>query len=177
MKTLYIDTHLWNVTIVLFENGKVIRKEEIVGKKNNSTLIFPTIEKVLNDEKVDSIIVVNGPGSFTGVRLGVVIAKTLGYLWHVPIRVVSSLECMAVCSDNKYVAINDGNGYFVAKFNEEMDLISDYRYLDSDDVDENILVTDVVLDYEAIYRYVMKKESVESHVVNPIYVKKIGVEK
>ena len=178
MKTLYIDTHLWNVVVVLFENGKVLRKKEIFGEKNNSTLIFPTIEEVLNREKFDSIIVVNGPGSFTGVRLGVTIAKTFAYTLNLPIRTITSLECMAVSNSNKKVAISDGNGYYLGIFDDDMNLQEEYKYINEEEfLKIDTVETNVILDYEKIYEYVMTKDTIESHLVNPIYIKKIGVEK
>ena len=177
MKTLYIDTHLWNVVVVLFENGKVLREKEIFGEKNNSTLIFPTIEEVLNNDKFDSIIVVNGPGSFTGVRLGVTIAKTFAYTLNLPIRTITSLECMAISNNNKKVAINDGNGYYLGIFDEKMNLKEEYKYISEEELQKiDKVETNVTLNYLKIYEYAMSKNKTEAHLVNPIYIKKIGVE-
>ena len=178
MKTLFIDTHLWNITIILFSDGKVLRKEEVTDKKNNSEFMFPTIEKVLQNDDFDNIIVVNGPGSFTGVRLGVTIAKTFAYTKNIPIRTITSLECMAVSQDNKNVAIGDNNGFYVAFFNNDMSLKEDYKYITIEEFNKlSNITTDFTIDYEAVYKYAMKKDSINPHQVNPIYIKKIGVEK
>ena len=88
MNTLFIDTHLWDIIIVLLHDGLVVKKEEVKNKKNNSEYIFPSIVKVIDGIKLDEIIVVNGPGSFTGVRLGVTIAKTLAYTLNIPIKLL-----------------------------------------------------------------------------------------
>ena len=177
MKTLYIDTHLWNITIILFKENKVYKKEELLNKKNNSEYIFPLIDKVLDGEDFDQVIVVNGPGSFTGVRLGVTIAKTLAYTKNIPIKTITSLECMAISSDKKSVALSDGNGYYVALFDNNMNLKEDYKYIKLEDINNyKDIETDVTMDYEKIYDYANKKDSLNPHLVNPIYVKKIGVE-
>ena len=178
MKTLFIDTHLWNINIILFDDNRILRQESVTDKKNNSEYIFPTIEKVLKNDDFDNIIVVNGPGSFTGVRLGVTIAKTFAYTKNIPIRTITSLECMAISSDNKNVAIFDNNGYYVGLFNDDMSLKEDYKYLTIDEFNKlNNLETDVTIDYEKVYEYAITKEVLDPHLVNPIYIKKIEVEK
>ena len=178
MKTLFIDTHLWNINIILFDDNKILRQESVTNKKNNSEYIFPTIEKVLGQDEFDSIIVVNGPGSFTGVRLGVTIAKTFAYTKNIPIRTITSLECMAVSSLNKNVAIFDNNGYYVGLFNDDMSLKEDYKYLTIDEFNKlDNVETDVTIDYEKVYEYVITKDVLDPHLVNPIYIKKIEAEK
>ena len=178
MKTLFIDTHLWNINIILFDDNRILRQESVTDKKNNSEYIFPTIEKVLKNDDFDNIIVVNGPGSFTGVRLGVTIAKTFAYTKNIPIRTITSLECMAISSDNKNVAIFDNNGYYVGLFNDDMSLKEDYKYLTIDEFNKlNNLETDVTIDYEKVYEYAITKEVLDPHLVNPIYIKKIEAEK
>jgi tRNA threonylcarbamoyl adenosine modification protein YeaZ len=177
MKTLLIDTHLWNITIILFEDGNIFRKEELKNKKNNSEYIFPIITKVLDGSDFDQVIVVNGPGSFTGVRLGVTIAKTLAYTKKIPIKTVTSLECMAISTNNKSVAFSDGNGYYIGLFDNEMNLKEDYKYVKINEINNyKDITTDVAIDYEKVYEFANKKTSINPHLVNPIYVKKIGVE-
>lgn len=182
MNTIFIDTHLWDIRIVLFKDGIVVDKCEVTNKKNNSEYIFPSLIKVIDGKKIDNIIVVIGPGSFTGVRLGVTIAKTLSYTLNIPIKTVSSLECIAVSNNAKEVAFSDGNGYYVGRFAADNSLLDEYKYYNLEDFAklnvDNKVVTNNELDYEKIYDFVQnnKKDEV-SHAVKPIYVKKIGVEK
>ena len=177
MKTLFIDTHLWNICIILFQDGKVIKKEEVIDKKNNSELLFPTLTKVLDNEDFDEIIVVNGPGSFTGVRLGVIIAKTLAYTTNKPIKVISALECLAISNNAKMVAFNDNNGYYIGLFDDNYNVI-EYKYVNNDEIKNYPNVNmNSNLDYEKIYQFCLNKEALNPHLVNPIYIKKIGVEK
>ena len=98
MNTLFIDTHLWDIIIILLHDGLVVKKEEVKNKKNNSEYIFPSIVKVIDGIKLDEIIVVNGPGSFTGVRLGVTIAKTLAYTLNIPIKTIPKTIIILIIS-------------------------------------------------------------------------------
>lgn len=181
MKTLFIDTHLWDIVIVLFEDGKVVDKCEVINKKNNSEYIFPSIIKVIDGVKLDEIIVVTGPGSFTGVRLGVTIAKTFAYTLNIPIKTITALECMAVSGAAKEVAFSDGNGYYIGIFDNENRKNEEYSYLNNADFEklneDNHISLNQTLDYEKIYSFVKEfKINENPHAVKPIYVKKIGVE-
>ncbi len=179
---LFIDTHLNDVIIMLSKNGKIIKQKIVKDEKENSKIIMPLIKKVLNKAIPESIIVVNGPGSFTGVRLGVTIAKTLAYTLKIPIRTISSLECLAVSLPNeeKIVAFSDNNGYYIGIFNKES-LIGNYEYLSNSEFEKysqkHPVTTNIELDYNKIIAYALSKETQNPHEVNPLYIKKIDVEK
>ncbi len=180
MHTLFIDTHLWDIIIYLLKDGQVISQEIIKNKKNNSEYIFPSIVKVIDDIKLNEIIVVNGPGSFTGVRLGVTIAKTLAYTLNIPIKTINALECMAVSKEGYKVAFGDSNGFYVGNFTKNYNPISDYTYLTNDEFAKlnmnNEYITEYNIDASKIYKFLLDKSSINPHLVKPIYVKKIGVE-
>ena len=179
MKTLYIDTHN-DINIVLLNEDNIIREKKIIDQKENSTILMPTIIQVIGDNNIDEIIVINGPGSFTGVRLGVTIAKTLAYTKNIPIKTLTYLELIAIntLDEKKVVAFNDKNGYFVGYFNNDT-LIKDYEYMNKDEF--NKIKTNVTmnfnLDFKKVMAYMKNKEALNPHFVNPIYVKKIEVEK
>ena len=180
MNTLFIDTHLWDIIIILLHDGLVVKKEEVKNKKNNSEYIFPSIVKVIDGIKLDEIIVVNGPGSFTGVRLGVTIAKTLAYTLNIPIKTITALEVMAISNEKNYVAFSDNNGYYVGKFNDNKTLIDDYAYLSDNEFTklnkDNTYSLDYEIAAEKVYKFLKTREPENTHQVKPIYIKKIGVE-
>jgi tRNA threonylcarbamoyladenosine biosynthesis protein TsaB len=81
-------------------------EEKVLGeiityvKKNHSVRLMPSIEQLLKDTGIkpvdlDRIIVAEGPGSYTGVRIGVTVAKTLAWSLNIPIVGVSSLKVLA----------------------------------------------------------------------------------
>ena len=180
---LFIDTHLNDVVIILEENGKIKKEKILKDIVENSKVIMPTIKKVLAKVTPDSIIVVNGPGSFTGVRLGVTIAKTLAFTMEKPIRTITSLECLAVSTeeDEKIVAFSDKNGYYIGIFDNEYKLVGNYEYLSNSEYEEYSknyqVLTDIEPNYTKIIAYALTKKELNPHEVNPIYVKKIAVEK
>ena len=162
MKTLFLDTHYNDILVVLFNDGHVVDKCEVINKKNNSEFIFPSIVKVID-----------------GVVLDEIIVKTLAYTLNIPIKTITSLECMAVSSHHLKVAFDDGNGYYVGIFKDNyQDPI--YKYVSTEVFNqekENIKLN-AEYDYNLIYDYVKNNKKEENpHGVKPIYVKKIGVEK
>lgn len=97
---LAIDTSNNVLGIALVSEDKVIGEIITNLKKNHSVRAMPTIEQLLRDcdltpKQLDKIIVATGPGSYTGVRIGVSIAKTLAWSLQIPIVAVSSLEVLA----------------------------------------------------------------------------------
>ena len=180
MNTLFIDTHYLDIVIALLKDGNIVDKKEVINKKNNSEYIFPTIVEVLNNQKIDEIIVVNGPGSFTGVRLGVTIAKTFSYSLKIGLKTIDSLKVVAISAQSKKVALGDENGYYIGCFNDKYEQIKDYIYLSNDDFnkldDKDEYYKEYKLDIEAVYNYLKDKEYINCHEAKPIYVKKIGVE-
>ena len=179
---LFIDTHLEDIVFILSKENEIIKKKVINGK-NHSTIIMPALRDFLDDLVPESIIVVNGPGFFTSVRLGVTIAKTLAFTLNIPIRVISSLECLAVSCDalEKIVAISDNNGYYVGIFDNDIKLVGDYVYLSNSEFatyeKEYKVYTNMPLNYENIINYGLSKKPINPHKVNPIYIKKLDVEK
>ena len=187
MYTLFISTYDKLINISLIKNEKLVNTLEEYSKQNHSTLVMPMIDKILKNNKISTsdlneIIVVNGPGSFTGVRIGVVIAKTLAYTLSIPIKTITSLECILVSNrtiTNKLASIPDTKGYYVGYSNKDNELIEEFKYLKKSEYEEYIkekkdyIITNDNFDINNIYNYLKNKESINPHLVNPIYIKGI----
>lgn len=187
MYTLFISTFSELITIGLLKDGKEIDRLEQVSSRNHSIYTIPMIEELLNKNEIktnylNEIIVVNGPGSFTGVRIGVTIAKTLAYTLDITIKTITSLEAYAVSytSDkNKLVAIPDLKGKYIGYFTKDNDLLSNYIYLNNKEYDKYIedkkeyLIENDSFNLNDIYNYLKNKEGINPHLVNPIYIKGI----
>ncbi|NNV07835.1 tRNA (adenosine(37)-N6)-threonylcarbamoyltransferase complex dimerization subunit type 1 TsaB [Geobacillus sp. C56-T2] len=100
MKVLGIDTSNTPLGLALAD-GNVVKGEWITNvKKDHSLRAMPAIESLFRQcgmapKDLDLIVVAKGPGSYTGVRIGVTIAKTLAWSLGIPIAGVSSLEVLA----------------------------------------------------------------------------------
>ena len=107
MMTLYLDTSSSFLYTALIKDESILVeiKEHLGNNLSENTL--PRIEGMLSIKNVsvndiDRIVVVNGPGSFTGIRIGLTIAKTLAWAKNIPIIPISSLEAMALSYDGNY---------------------------------------------------------------------------
>lgn len=180
MKTLFIDTHLNDIIVILLDSGKLVDKREVINKKNNSEFMFPAIKELIDGQKLDEIIVVNGPGSFTGVRLGVTIAKTLAYTLNIQIKTISSLEVSSISNNAQKVSISDGNGCYLGEFDKNFKPIKDFIYVNNSDFinmkNNNEYIDNYKIDIEKVYDFLKNVEPINAHSVKPLYIKKIGVE-
>lgn len=100
MNTLLIDTSNQPMSIALMKDEEVLAAKTTNNKTNHSVQLMPGIQELftqcdLTKENIDAIIVAQGPGSYTGVRIGVTVAKTLAYVLNVRLFGVSSLEALA----------------------------------------------------------------------------------
>lgn len=103
MKILYIDTTSSYLYGALWIDTKVTESVNIKLGKDLSVFTLKKISEMFEHAKIDSkdidkIIVANGPGSFTGIRIGVTIAKTYAYSLKKKIVTISSLQAMALSS-------------------------------------------------------------------------------
>lgn len=100
MKVLAIDTSNYVMGVALLDEQEVVGEIITNVKKNHSVRLMPAIEQLLKEcdtkpSELGKIVVAAGPGSYTGVRIGVTVAKTLAWSLQIPITGVSSLEVLA----------------------------------------------------------------------------------
>ena len=106
MLILSIDTCTKIGSVALYDTKEgLVGEININAKQNHSDLIMSTIDSLFsltkrNVKEVDKIAVSTGPGSFTGIRIGVGIAKGLAYSLNKPIAGINELELIAHNSNN-----------------------------------------------------------------------------
>ena len=197
MIAFYIDTTSnYLYTGIVKDKSLLIEKKECLAHDlstfalNEVNKMFEEVNLTPND--MDKIIVVNGPGSFTGIRIGVTIAKIMAWSLNKKITTISSLEAMSqsIETDKLIVPIINGwrNCVFGAIFNndniilneeymsiEKLKLVlnglqKEYVFVSNDNFndlscekyDPNIL--------KIVNKYI-DRESINPHMVNPSYLK------
>ena len=180
---LFIDTHDELITVGL-KNGEELYLKTQESEYSHSIYTMPMIESLFKDNNLNvkdlkKIIVVNGPGSFTGIRIGLSIAKTMAYALNIDINTISSLTAYLISNNNgekRRVVIEDNKGYYISVFDENDNNIVPEFYSENDEYSEYKTV-ESKLDVNKIIDYCKDMKSENPHFVNANYVKKIEVEK
>ena len=100
MKILAVDTSANTATVCVTEDDKLLAEEIVNHKKTHSQTLMPMIDNVLKNcgtdiSEIDIFAVANGPGSFTGLRIGVSAIKGMAHALNKPVIEISTLEGMA----------------------------------------------------------------------------------
>ena len=197
---LYIDTCYKILNVALYENDKVLLSysEKLENNMTDKTLKY--INKLFEETNKDitllkKIIVINGPGSFTGIRIGLTIAKIIAFSLNIPIITLSKLTSMSLSSNHKYkvpLISARRSSFFAAIFknNEEIlketyiqidDLknklidINDYVYISYDEENfDNIEKSKV--NFEKVIHYALNLEPTRVELVDANYLKRTEAE-
>ncbi|MBO8137108.1 MAG: tRNA (adenosine(37)-N6)-threonylcarbamoyltransferase complex dimerization subunit type 1 TsaB [Desulfotomaculum sp.] len=86
--------------VAVVDEKKVLAERFVNNKLTHSVNLLPMIKDVIKDAQVEpgqleGIAVSSGPGSFTGLRIGMTTAKTLAHVWNLPVVPVSTLDALA----------------------------------------------------------------------------------
>lgn len=100
MRILAIDTSNQLMSVALLDDDRLIIERTVNVKRNHSIQLMPAIEEMMKEAEwrpkdLTRIVVAKGPGSYTGVRIGVTVAKTLAFSLDIELVGVSSLEVLA----------------------------------------------------------------------------------
>ena len=196
MTLFYIDTtSSYLYTGIVKDNCLLIERKENLGK-NLSVYTASIVSDMFNEinmktEDINKIIVVNGPGSFTGIRIGVTLAKIFAWSKNIPITTITSLEAMAKSTKTDklvvpiinarreacYGAIYDNDKeilkpqyltieklkMFLVGLNKEYVFVSNDSF-NFETLNYNPDILNIVLSYQ-------DKKDINAHLVNPNYLK------
>lgn len=146
MRYLFIDTAN-SFIISIIENDKIIYYKNDVSNSDTSSKVMPILDEALNKTNlkindINKIFVVNGPGSFTGIRVGVTIAKTISYCLNIPLICLSELELMASKNTNalyKVPIIDARRGYvYGAIYDNNLDVYLEESHILLDELKEKL---------------------------------------
>lgn len=206
MICLFFDTSSDLLKVSLIKDNKIIFDKELHTKNDHSSYLVPTIDEAFKSNNIDfkeldEIIVGNGPGSFTGTRISIAVAKTYAFSFNIPVYMISSLEELIYDNDRYdfYVPIIEekkDNLYFSIFDKDKKRVIDDtyssteYMYKKLEELDGKILL--ISLSNKEYEKYdtvkasinalnIMKNidvnnEKVNPHLLKPNYIKKIEAE-
>lgn len=125
MRILAIETATEACSVALFDEGRLVdAKHEVLGRGHAERLV-PMIASLPEKGRAEEIRVSLGPGSFTGVRIGLAVARALGIAWHATVLGYPTLALLAamartITTEAVTVAMNGGHGeWFVQNFDAQ----------------------------------------------------------
>ena len=192
----YIDTTSDYLYSCIYQDGKILIE---LKKKLDHDLSVYSVDEInkmmesinIKPNDIAKIIVVTGPGSFTGIRIGVTIAKIFAYTLNKKITTITSLDAMAesIETDDLIVPIIDARrGYVYAKIIDHDNIILDDSYISLEKLllmlhglnKEYQVITNNNFDFKTqpyspnfkkIIEKFKNKECINPHLVNPTYFK------
>ena len=187
MKYLFIDTSNSFINIYIVKDKEVLNKKHYQTLKDMANSIMPLIRESFNEvdfkvNDIDKIFVTVGPGSFTGVRVGITVAKTISWSLNIPVYPISTKY-------NKIISIIDARreNVFTGYYDSNLNKIKNEELVSIDSIKKNedtILVSyDGVYDSAVIDTNIIKlinkhlnDKSVNPHELVPNYLKKTEAE-
>ena len=193
MISLFIDTALSYIRIALLKDDVLLDFINDRCDKNMSSLFDLKVRELfernnLSFNDVDKIYTVTGPGSFTGIRVGMTFSKVLAFSLNKNITPVSELQVLASSKNgnNKAALIDARRGYvYVGIYDDNLNVLMDDRYMLLDDflclnkdVDffsydtfEHVSCFEPKIDFERIIYRNKDKKQINFHVLTPNYLK------
>lgn len=198
MKNLFIDTASHNRIVAIVSNDKIIAFKTELSDNTTSSRMVPMLAEAFEEAKIlpseiDTIYVVTGPGSFTGIRVGLTIAKT--YAWALNKKIVPISELEVISSGYypydtlvPYIDARRDYGY-AGIYNVELDNLTNdlhilkdqllekivnypnIAFLSYDNIDVPYPVLEPNIDILKIIRKHTKDKGVNPHNCNPNYLK------
>lgn len=139
MKILSVDSSSVSASVAITENGVILAENFINNGLTHSQTLMPMVEETLNDagisiKEIDLFAIANGPGSFTGVRIGIASVKGMADALGKKCVAVSTLEAIAEPLKNEDViacAVMDArcNQVYTAIFDGSKRLCADKAVL------------------------------------------------
>lgn len=101
MNELLVDTSNEALSIAITKDKQLVSDYVARGHRNHSIALMPMLTSMmeqanLTPDDIDQFVIAKGPGSYTGLRIGMSTLKTMAYTLHRPLKLVSSLYLLAM---------------------------------------------------------------------------------
>lgn len=117
MRLLAIETAADACSVALSENNVVTAFDHRIVGRGHAEALLPMIARLPDGGRADAIAVDCGPGSFTGVRVGLAAARALSFAWAIPVGGFGALDLLALGESDCVVVVPGGHGeWFVQRF-------------------------------------------------------------
>lgn len=128
---LILDTSSKQLAIGIYKDDELLYKNQYYAWLRQSEMAIPEIEKAINELKIDlrevtRIVASIGPGSYTGVRIALTIAKVMALTLNIPLFTVSSLQALAGKND-KVISIMDARSkrVYIGVYDKGVEVVKD----------------------------------------------------
>lgn len=192
MKSLFISTATAELVVAIIINEKIVYQQVKHSFQDMSKDIMPELDKAflkaqLKPSDLNKIFVVNGPGSFTGIRIGLTVAKTMAFALNIPLVPISTLEMLASSSNEETIALIDARRGYVYAGGYDVNLLNfmkdkyvlledlkEYKKFVSNDVFSFAVEKPKIDILKIIKKHI--NEEFNAHEVKPNYLKKTQAE-
>ena len=193
MKTLCMDSAHRHLVIVLLEDGEVKAGKALSCWKQQSETLFPELIACMDSvgwkaDDLDEVMITDGPGSYTGVRIAMAVAKVLCTRKHIPLYCISTLQLYAGVNYHVFVMLDAGSSRAYAgslnhgvfdkeecimsldeikaylKEHPDLKVIGDTSLIDMETTD-----IDFIENFKLLRPYARKVENI--HILTPRYLK------
>lgn len=153
MLTLCIDTAYKHLTCALIKDDEILSKVCVPCFKKQSEELFVTLKEIFDEANIernaiDSICISEGPGSYTGIRIAMTLAKTIGVSMPCDVYTISTLRLYAsgnpktmvimnARADRAYVGVYDNNEVIIE---DHVDLISNINPMSYNVIGDGTLI-------------------------------------
>lgn len=131
MITLALDTSFHYLTLVLYRDDVKIASIQKEAFKQQSEIILDELDRLfkiceLRPSDLDAIVLTDGPGSYTGLRIGMTVAKVIGSMAKIQVYTLSSLHVLAGIQVNTAVVLDArAHRVYFAKYDNSKQVIED----------------------------------------------------
>lgn len=197
MKSLFIDTSLNRIIVALIDNNTILSYYNEECYRDFSAQVMKIIDEQfqktnLSVGDIDKLFVVVGPGSFTGIRIGLTIAKVMGWSLNKKIVPLSSLELLATTPHEQDYAVSyidaRHNCVYAGIYDKNLDAYISDRYMTIEELSKIINSEAMIgitydqfintlpnikpqIDILKIISKHQNEEGIDAHLIKPNYLK------